>query len=500
MTKHDVKKPTHSRPPVVAVLGHVDHGKTTLLDYIRKTDVAAREHGGITQHIGAYQLKFKVKNPKLKVEEEKVITFIDTPGHEAFAKMRSRGAAVADLAILVVDAADSVMPQTIESIKQIKAAKIPLIVAANKMDLSTANLGKLKTDLAKHEVQVEGFGGEVPLVPISAKTGKGVKELLDLLLLVAEMAELPDQPKAPLSAVVVETRLDKGKGIVATAIIKQGTLRPGISIYLDSQAIAKVRALFDEHGQPVSEALPSKPVEILGFRVEPPVGAILTDLPQLAKPLPSAAGSPVSKVVDLPAFLNPIDQHEKQKLTIVLKADTAGSLEAILNSLDPRIVIVSSAIGEIGEGDILLAKNSGAIIIGFNVKIPPAVEKLAQTEKVIVRTYNIIYELLNELSSVVAGLKEVLVQERELGVGQIIAEFPFDNQRIAGTKIISGRLARGDSVKIMRSDKETGRSKIKSLRRGKEDVSKAEKGLECGVLLDKKVDFAVGDAIIAVTI
>jgi len=490
--------PSSLRPPVVTVLGHVDHGKTTLLDTIRKANVASGEHGGITQHIGAYQVEIKAQTSKTKGDEKgRVITFIDTPGHEAFSKMRSRGAAVADVAILVVAADDSVKPQTKESIDQIKAANIPMIVAINKVDLPGANIEKVKSDLAKVGVQVEGFGGDVPFQPISAKAGTGIPELLDLIVLVADLNELTNDITSPVEAVVVETRLDKGKGMVATVIVKKGILHAGEPLFSGDKQVGKVRAMFDDKGMQTRETLPSKPVEILGFTEHPPVGSVLTSVPVVSK----VSASLVSQVADaMPDFLKPVAEQEQQKLTIILKTDTSGSMEAILESLDERVRVVQTGVGDITDADILGAKSSKAIVIGFNVKCPAAVAKLAQTEKVVYRVYTIIYELLEELAEVVAGLKEVLHQERELGIGIIIAEFPFEKSRIAGTKIMSGRLARGDMVKIMRKDTEIARGKIKTIRQGKNDVTKVEEGNDCGVLFDHQVDFALQDAIIAVTI
>ncbi len=482
-----------SRPPIVAVLGHVDHGKTTLLDTIRKTDVAAGEHGGITQHIGAYQVEVK----------KRLITFIDTPGHEAFAKMRSRGATVADIAILVVAADDSVKPQTIESIEQIKNAGIPMIVVINKVDLPAANIERVKSDLAKNGVQVEGFGGDVPFVPVSGKQGTGVPALLDLILLVADMKGLAGGANAPVEAVVVETRVDKGKGMVATLIVKNGTLTGGVGLYDGDTQVAKVRAMVDEHGVQVAAAGPSKPVEVSGFSTLPVVGTTLYGAPQQGLQgvaLQKAAGTAKPSLVgELPDFLKPVDPEADRIINIILKADTAGSLEAIIASLPKKVIVVQSGVGDITEADVLSAKSTGAIIIGFGVAASASVVKLAQTEKVVYRTYRIIYELLDELTEVVAGLKEVLHEERELGKGQIIAEFPFEKLRIAGTKIVSGRLARGDTVKVMRGEEEVARAKIKSLRHGKDDITKADTGIECGVLFDQKLDFRVGDGIIAIT-
>lgn len=476
-----------SRPPVVAVLGHVDHGKTTLLDTIRKTTVAAREHGGITQHIGAYQIQVKGR----------FITCIDTPGHVAFAAMRSRGAAVADIAVLVVAADDSVKPQTIESIEQIKAAGVPMIVVINKIDLPGAQVDKVKSDLAKVGVQVEGFGGDVPFALISAKTGKGVSELLDLILLVSDIKGLQSDASGTLAAVVVETKIDKGKGLIATLVVKQGTITSGTQLFEGSQNIGRVRALLDEYGQRLEKVTPGSPVEILGFSKLPPVGSIVQgEAVAVERRVQEAV-----PLKDMANFLTAMTEADRKKLTILLKADTTGSLEAIVASLPKdRVVIVRQDLGDITEADILDAKSSRAFVVGFHVKASPSIEKFARTEKVVYRTYTIIYELLKELGDVVEGLEEILAPERELGHGQIIAEFPYENMRIAGTKVASGRLARGDTVKIIREEAEVARAKIKSIRRGKEEINKVEEGFDCGVLLDKKVDFALGDAIISVTI
>lgn len=469
----------------MAVLGHVDHGKTSLLDVIRKSDVASHEQGGITQKIGAYQAHN--------------ITFIDTPGHEAFGKMRSRGANVADIALLVVAADDSVKPQTHESIMQIKAAGATMIVVVNKIDLPGANVDRVKQDLAKVGVQVEGFGGEVPIVLVSAKAKTGIKELLDLILLVSQMKELKNDSAASFEGVVIETRIDRGKGLTATVVVKQGTLLPGAKMYENEKHVARIRAMFDEHGKPVSVAGPSRPVEVLGFTLLPQVGAVLTANPVVSQTEVAVKGATLYDAGNLPDWLKPRAEQEKEKLNIILKADTAGSIEAITTSFGDRIKVISSGVGDISDADILLARSSKAFIVGFNVKCPAAVASLAAAEKVVYRTYTIIYELLDELTEVVSGMKEVLTQERELGSGTIIAEFPYEKIRIAGTKVTSGRLARGDMVKIVRDDVEIGRAKIKSIRKGKDEVTKVEQGADCGVLLDKIVAFEKNDGIIAVT-
>lgn len=481
-----------SRPPVVAVLGHVDHGKTTLLDYIRKANVASREHGGITQHIGAYQILYKTKS-----KEDRFITFIDTPGHEAFSKIRSRGATAADIAILVVAANDSVKPQTIESIKQIQSAGIPMIVAINKIDLPGVIIDKVKSDLAKHAVQVEGFGGDVPCVLVSAKEGKGVTDLLELILLIADMKELTGDPKAELNAVVIEAKVDKFRGQVATLLVKSGTLAVGSPLYESEKSLGRVRALFDEHGAKVDAAPPGKPVEVLGFSSLPSVGVMVTGAPVKAAPVGVSKPKDAANVAD---FLAAMTAADKKRLKLLIKADTSGSLEAVLEALPKSdIDVVSSSLGEITEADILEARASGAVVVGFNVKVGSGVEKLATHEKVIFRTYSIIYELLDEMKDVVTGMEELLVRERQLGTGTIIAEFPYEKDRIAGTKVASGRLAKGDMVRVMRGEDVIGTARIKSVRQGKNEVTKVEVGGECGVLLDKKVDFTLQDVIIAFT-
>ncbi len=475
-----------TRPPVVAVLGHVDHGKTTLLDYIRASHVAASEHGGITQHIGAYQITVGPRT----------ITFIDTPGHEAFSKMRSRGAKVADVVILVVAADDSVKPQTIESIKQIQEAVVPVIVAINKIDLPTANSDRVKQDLAKHGVQVEGFGGNVPVALISGKTGSGVDKLLELVLLVSDMIGLTGTVQDELSAVTVETRLDKGRGMTATLIVKQGQLKRGTEMFAQAQSLGRVRAILDDKGKQLEVALPSQPVEVLGFHKLPQVGVLITSKPVISQ---EVATKLTPTVQAMPDFLKPVAEQEKRRLNLVLKVDTAGSLEALVSALGESVNMVSFGIGEVSEADILLARSSRAIVVGFNVAIPSSVVKLAQAEQVACRNYTLIYELLDEISDVVAGFTEVVTKERELGKGKIIAEFPFSGQRVAGTKVTEGRIARGDQVKIMRGEEETSRGRVKTLKKSREDVTRVEAGSDCGVLFDKKIAFEIGDVIIAFT-
>jgi len=469
------------RPPIVAVLGHVDHGKTTLLDYIRHTNVVAKEHGGITQHIGAYQIRHK----------EKTITFIDTPGHEAFMKMRARGAQVADIALLVVAADDSVKPQTKESIRIIKDAAIPMIVVVTKIDLPAANLDKIKQDLARVEVQVEGFGGDVPITMVSAKIKKGIEELLEKIL--AQPIQYLATKDSPPELVVIETHVDKGKGMVASVIVKAGVIVPNIRLFEGEVEVAKVRAMFDEYGISVTEAGPGKPVEILGFTKLPQIGSVLRSTP--FQKTEEVVQEPIKQMATDMDFL--AVESTQQSLKIILKADTAGSLEAIRASLEKGAVIVKQGVGDVHDEDVLLAKSTGAFVIGFNTKWKAEVAKLAETEGVVLRNYTIIYELLDELAEAISGMQEVLTKERELGKGVIIAEFPFDGKRVAGVKVASGRLAKGDQVKILRGDQEVGRARVRSLRKGKDESTKAEEGIECGILFDGQVDFELQDAIIA---
>ncbi len=479
------KKNNIGRAPVVTIMGHVDHGKTTLLDYIRKTKVAEREHGGITQHISSYQVE---------VGHQK-ITFIDTPGHEAFSAMRARGANVTDIAILVVAADDGVMPQTKESLSHIKAANIPMIVAINKMDLPGANVDRVKKGLAENGVAVEGYGGDVVTVPISAKTGNGVDDLLEMIMLVAEMAELKDESKEPFEAVVIESSLDKFRGPVATILVKKGSVKVGDLVKTPSIS-GKVRALVDSNGDQVKEAIVSMPVQILGLEKVPAVGDILA--------LGTKAQTVVEeKTVAKKTALEKLAEPKTTEINLVIKADVVGSLEAIsaalenLGDSEHKINIIHKETGEVSESDVLLAASTKSIIIGFNVKVSKAAEKLSDEEKVMIRTFNIIYQLLDELKE---GL-EMLVnakKEQVLGKGNVIQVFDTSFGRVAGTKVTEGRLNKGDRISLYRDEEKITSAKIKSIRHLQEEVNTAKEGLECGVLLEGKAEVAVGDIIVAV--
>lgn len=471
----------NSRPPVVTIMGHVDHGKTTLLDYIRHSHVADKEYGGITQHIGAYQVD--VNGQKM--------TFIDTPGHEAFAQMRARGAQVTDIVILIVAADDGLMPQTKESIAHIKNANVPFVVAVNKMDTPGANIEKVKSQLAEEEVLVEGYGGNVPIVGISAKTGDNVKELLEVVQLLADLEELTADPKASFKGVVIESALDKFKGPVASVLVKEGTLKLGDPLVV-GQSIGKVKALFNDQAKPVKEALPGDPVEVLGFTIVPQVGALVGGDAVVAEK------EPVKDEVVRDLFA-----QDAKELKLIVKADRIGSLEALnyainqIPSGDYTVRFILKETGDINESDILLAATSHAIIIGFNVKVAPSAQKLADEEKVNIRQFNIIYELLDELKDGLEVLTKPKIVEEELGQAAVKAVFSSSKGTVAGCEVISGSLRRGDQIKLLRNSEVIFNSRIKSIRYQKEDIPKADKGEECGILFDTTEEFAIGDIIVA---
>lgn len=471
------------RPPIVTILGHVDHGKTSLLDYIRKASVASGEHGGITQHIGAYQV----------THEGKLITFIDTPGHSAFEKMRSRGAKVADIAVLVVAGDDGVMPQTIEAIKHIQEAKVPTIVAVNKIDLPGLNLQvqleKIKRQLSDNKVLVEQYGGDVPIIAISAKTGEGVDKLLEMILLVAEVSEIKGDPLAEPQGVVIEANLDKFKGPIATVLVRNGTLKKGMEVLLGGVK-GKIRGMFDYAGQAIDQATPSTPVEILGLEAVPSVGALL-----------GGEGKELqSKQVQ--SLIEKLRQSETKTLGVVVKADKQGSLEAIEDALSSfnaeteHVKVITSATGDISEADVKLAAATRSIVIGFNCKISPVASRIAETEHVLVRSYTIIYELLDELKDVIEGMLKVDQLEEIFGTAQILAEFPYGKDlKIAGCKVLDGQFTRGPRIRIIREETVVVESKIKMLKKSREEVTKVEKNEECGMMFDPPVDFQVGDIV-----
>lgn len=469
-------------PPVVAVLGHVDHGKTTLLDAIRKTNVAQREHGGITQSIGAYQVGIHHEGKRRK------ITFIDTPGHEAFLKMRSRGVSSSDIALLVVATDDGVMPQTVESIKHIKNAQIPFIVVLTKSDLEGASPQKVKQQLVKAEVALEGLGGDVPAVLVSAKTGTGVKELLELILLVSEVSGIEKDEVAQFLGVVIESMLDPRVGSLATVIVKSGKVCVGDVVVCEGIE-AKVRSLIFFDGKRLQEAMPGDPIEMLGFSTVPPVGATVS----------SSQGLREIGLKEHSLVQKPQAQLKEGGFPLILKAGTEGSLEAIVSSLPPNMTIIEKGTGSITEGDILLAKSTKAITVGFNAKVSPSVVKLAQTEGVIIKTYTLIYELLQELLEVAKDLESGKAPSSKKlgGRAEIIASFPYKDGKILGVRVIEGTLRRGATVELEKDGSVLGSSTTASIRQGKRDVASVKKGQECGVLLTPSLDFTLGDMLLS---
>ena len=477
------------RPPIVAILGHVDHGKTTLLDFIRQSNITDREYGGITQKIGAYEITTKFKDYKTNK-----ITFIDTPGHEAFTKLRARGANVADIALLLIDGKDSVMPQTAESISHIKAAKIPFIVVINKIDLPEVNPDKVKNDLLKYEVMTEGKGGDVPVALVSAKTGKGINELLETILFIASDLKLTYDEKNPVQAYIIETKKDR-RGIVASVIIKDGTIKIADTVYVNNQKI-KVKSLINDLGKSISQVVPSNPFEILGFNDMPEVGGMIRTVSNYQSPLSNEEPVAEQKALTLEDVLK-IPVVEK-KLPAIIKADSQGSVEAIKNSLkdNTNLNIVLLAVGEINKSDIFLAKATKSIIIGFTVKTSHEAESLAKQEKVIIKSYQIIYELLDELNEVANLIKEKEEKEKNLkGEARILANFIIEGEKIFGVNVIKGKINLGDELEAFRKNKPIGKTKLVSLKVRAKSVSEVKKGQEAGMIFGPPLDFLVGDVV-----
>lgn len=504
-------------PPVVAVLGHVDHGKTSLLDAIRKTNVAAREHGGITQGIGASSIEITVEGVK------KRITFIDTPGHEAFTHMRGRGTQAADIGLLVVSLVDGVMPQTKESLEILKKAQIPFIVVLTKSDVPGVQEEKVKGQLVKEGVLLEGYGGDIPYISVSAKTNTNIKELLELISLVFDMKQKPVLDSR-LKGIVIESQLDQKSGPRATVVIKSATLSVKDGIECDGIK-ARVRTIINDKGVHLDKAGVGEAVEVLGFEKVPPVGGIVrargpvARFPSVSAPSSILKNDEVRAAGDLssrttPSLVPPLsplpfrsgqeampmpedflNAKEVPALSIVLCADNQGSLEAIVRSLPPEINIALAKTGDITTTDILLAKSISAIVLGFNVRIKPEIVKFAAQEKVLAKNYKIIYELISEIKDVLEGKQLALVEEI-FGRAKILASFPFEKTKVLGIKVLEGRVARGDKIRLIRKEEIIGESTINSVRAGKNTVSKIEEGQEGGIILSPFLDFTIGDMLI----
>jgi len=456
------------RPPVVTVLGHVDHGKTTLLDAIRATNVQAREAGGITQRIGASVVKTK---------NNQEIVFIDTPGHAAFAKMRSCGANASDLAVLVVASDDGVKPQTRESIKYIKEAQIPFLVAFTKIDLPSARVEVVKKQLAEEGIYLEGLGGDVPFVSVSARNKVGIDDLLELILLLAGISNLEGSPEEKLKAVVIETAKTKA-GLTVSAIVKQGKLRVKDEVYVGAVK-AKIRGLIDAFGKSVNEILPGYPALILGFEELPPVGGVITDTPETN--IKSEEDSQLKEESAASDF----------KVSLIIKAESQGVLEAILGGIKPEVRIVDFGIGEVTKNDVLMAKTTGSLIFTFGVKVTGEIKKLAESEGVRIEEFDIIYKLFERLDELVSGL-----EIKEIAKAEILTEFPFDGKRVAGCKMIFGEINIKDKLILKRGEHVLGEVKIISLKKQKQAVSKVGQGEEFGILFAPQFDFKVGDVLV----
>lgn len=471
----------HFRPPIVAVMGHIDHGKTSLLDRIRGSHLTNREFGGITQHISAYKTLVKPA-----AGDPRPITFIDTPGHAAFCQMRARGAQTTDLAVLVISAVDGVMAQTKECIKEITKTGMPVIVAMNKIDLENSQPEKIKGQLVEAGLTPEEYGGQTPLIPVSAKTGQGIDKLLESILLHADIMELVDNPSLPFSAFIYESRLDKSRGPIASAIVKTGKLTVGDTVYA-ADIPCRVKAMTDSDGQRITAAFPGDPIEILGFEAVPAIGSIISpknaarnliaDNQPENQPLPSSSDTP--------------------KLKIILKADVQGTLEALKASLSDDVIILAQGIGPVTDNDVFLASPTQAQIFAFNVSVPKFIKNLGDNEKVPIFESKIIYEIIENIQSQVLKLLDPTIEETILGEAKIIAEFKINKIRIAGLDITKGQMSQGDQVHLSRDGKIIKDTKIEGIRQGKNIVDQIKMGNECGMTFRPYVDFELNDVIIS---
>ncbi|WP_375663550.1 translation initiation factor IF-2 [Bartonella sp. CL63NXGY] len=490
------------RPPVVTIMGHVDHGKTSLLDAIRKANVVSGEAGGITQHIGAYQVE----------QNGQKITFIDTPGHAAFTAMRARGARVTDIAVLVVAADDSVMPQTIESINHAKVAGVPIIVAINKIDKPAANAQKVRTELLQHEVFVETMGGETLDVEVSAKTGQNLDKLLEAILLQAEMLDLKADPQRTAEGVIIEAKLDRGRGSVATVLVQKGTLHPS-DIIVAGNEWGRVRALIDDHGRHVKEAVPSTPIEILGMQGTPQAGdrfAVVTheakarEISEYRQRLArdKAVARQTGSRGSLEQMMTKLQTTGVKEFSLIIKGDVQGSIEAIASALEKlgndevRARIVHSGAGGITESDISLAEASNSAVIGFNVRANKQARDFAKTQGIEIRYYNIIYDLVDDIKAAMSGLLSPEQRETFLGNAEILEVFNITKiGKVAGCRVTEGKIERGAGVRLIRDNIVIHEGKLKTLKRFKDEVSEVQSGQECGIAFENYDDMRAGDII-----
>lgn len=496
----DDSKDLKPRPPIVTVMGHVDHGKTSLLDAIRKTAVTEREAGGITQHIGA---------STIRIGKEKIV-FLDTPGHEAFTTMRARGAQVTDIAILVVAADDGVMPQTVEAINHAKAAEVPIVVAINKIDKPTANPDRIKQELVEYGLVSEDWGGDTICVPVSARNNEGIDELLEMVLLVAEMQELKANPDRKAVGIIVEAELDKGKGPVATALVQKGTLRVG-DVVVSGTSHGRVRAMIDDKGKRVKKATPSIPVMILGLSEVPEAGEYIyvvdnekkaRHYTEIRKEKIREEQMKASQKVSLDDLFEQIQSGEVKELNVIIKADVKGSVEAVKQSLakleteEVRVNIIHGGVGGITESDVMLASASNAIIIGFNVRPTLTAIDISKRESVDIRTYRVIYDAIEDIESAMRGLLDPDIVEEAIGRAEIRATFKVPNVgMVAGIYVLQGKITRSSKVRLLREDVVIYEGDISSLKRFKDDVREVQSGYEGGLSLENYNDIKEGDIV-----
>ncbi|MFC2163878.1 translation initiation factor IF-2 [Acidobacteriota bacterium] len=500
MVAEELPKDWVTRPPVVTMMGHVDHGKTTLLDAIRESKLVQKESGGITQHIGAYQIMYKDRN----------ITFVDTPGHEAFTQLRARGAKVTDIVVLVIAADDGVMPQTREAISHAKAADVPIIVAINKVDKADADLDKTKQQLSKEGLLIEEWGGDIISVDLSAKEKQNIDELLEMILLLSDVIEIKGNPKMPAQGVILEARLDSQKGPVGTVIIQHGILNQG-EAFVSGMNFGKAKALFDESGTALKEAGLSMPVEVLGFTEVPTAGEYFQVVPDLesAKKMVHYRKSQIKKAepsrpehLTLDQLFKNIEEGGVKELPLVIKGDVHGSVEVLKDTIpnlstdQVKIKIILAGIGNISESDVLLASASNAIIIGYNVKPSQSILSMARDEKVEIRSYNIIYQLTDDIKKAMIGLLDPIIKETYLGRALVKRIFHIPRLgSIAGCLVTDGKITRNANIKILRNEEAIHSGRISSLKHLKNNVTEVTKDYECGIGIEKFKDIQEDDVI-----
>ena len=496
----DAKEDLKDRPPVIVVMGHVDHGKTSLLDAIRHTNVIEGESGGITQHIGAYQVKIN----------DRAITFLDTPGHEAFTSMRARGAQITDIAILVVAANDGVMPQTVEAIDHAKAAGIPIIVAVNKMDLPEANIDKVKQELMKYEIVPEEWGGENIFVPISAKMGTGIDNLLEMVLLQADVLELKANPNKQAKGTVIEARLDKQKGPIASVLVQRGTLNVGDTVIIGS-SIGRIRTMLNDKGKKVKSAGPSTPVEITGLSAVPESGDTFYEVKDektakhlIERRIREKREKELSKrtIVTLDDVFSKIATENLKQLNLIVKADVQGSVEALKQSLsklsndEVKVSVIHSSVGGVTETDVTLAQVSNAIIIAFNVRAGALAKTQAEKEGVDIKQYSVIYDAINDVEAAMKGMLDPVYKEVVIGTAEVRQTFKVSSVgTIAGAYVLTGKIQRNAGIRVIRDDIVIHDGKLVSLKRFKDDVKEVDKGYECGLQIEKFDDIQEGDTL-----